>query len=82
MSATRDQINQTIAAIQIVASAIQEVGEVPSGHLYAALMGKLTINDYNYIIDTLKGAGVVEEKYHLLKWIGPARKEASNASGN
>lgn len=56
-----------------VAEAIRELGEVPSGHLYARVMGKMTLENYNAVIDALKGAGLVEETNHILKWVGPAR---------
>jgi hypothetical protein len=61
------------AAVQIVlsvADAIKDLGSVPSGHLYAHLMGQMTLDDYNFIIGTLKEAGVVEETNYLLTWKG------------
>lgn len=57
-----------------VCEAIRELGEVPSGHLYARLMGMLSLEQYTRILDVLKNAGLVkEENSHLLKWIGPLK---------
>ena len=55
--------------IKAVAEAIRDLGSVPSGHLYARLMGQLTLSQYNQIIDTLKKAKLVREDNHLLTWI-------------
>ena len=43
--------------------------EIPSGHLYAMLMGELSLDEYTEIITILKKAGLVEEKHFLLSWI-------------
>lgn len=64
------------AALQIavaVAEAIRDLGEVPNGHLYARLMGRMSLDAYNAIIGALKGAGLVKEESHVLTWIGPAK---------
>lgn len=61
------------AALQIVkavADAIRELGQVPSGELYARLMDKISLADYEFIISTLKSAGVVSESNNLLTWKG------------
>ncbi len=53
--------------------------EVPSGHLYAQVMGKLDLETYNGCMASLKNAQLVEEDAsHMLRWIGPkedAREE-------
>lgn len=56
-----------------VADAIRELQEVPSGHLYAGLMSQIDITLYNKVLDTLKGAKLIEAKGDLLRWIGPAK---------
>ncbi len=76
MSITKEQ---TIAAFEIVAAVgecIQGLGEVPSGELYARLMDKFDIHQYNSIINALKRAKLVEEKGFLLTWVGPKKGEA------
>lgn len=58
-----------IAIVMAMAEAIEQLGEVPSGHLYARLMDKMSIGEYNRIIDILKELGWVSESNHLLKWV-------------
>jgi hypothetical protein len=60
-----------VRILYAVADAIRELGSVPSGVLYAQLMGKIDLQTYERIIDLLKGAGLVKESSHELIWIGP-----------
>jgi hypothetical protein len=39
--------------------------------LYAILCGRIDLPGYEGIIRTLKGAGLVAERAHMLTWIGP-----------
>lgn len=58
-----------------VGECIRELGEVPSGHLYARLMGKLSLESYEAIIRQLVKADLVKRSNaHLLTWIGPVVK--------
>jgi hypothetical protein len=67
------KLNAVLNIIAAVAEAIQALKEVPSGHLYAHLMGQMSLDTYQEIIVILKGRKLVhEEPSHLLKWIGPA----------
>lgn len=59
-----------------IAEAIRKLGTVPSGHLYASLMGHLSLDQYQQIIGRLKRAGLVSESYHELTWIGPAAADS------
>ncbi len=67
---TREAMKAGIQVITAVADAIRELGEVPSGHLYARLMGHLSFDQYESIISILKRTGLVTEQYHLLRWVG------------
>ena len=61
-----------VGLVMALVEAIRELGSVPSGHLYARVMGHLTLEQYTQIVETLKQAGLVrEERSHLLRWIGP-----------
>lgn len=65
---------QEKAAMEIVLAvgqAIKELGSVPSGHLYARLMGNMSLDTYNKVIALLKKVGAVKEEGHLLTYIGP-----------
>lgn len=40
---------------------------IPSGHLYAMLMGRVDLEDYNWMISTMVKAGGITNTGHLLK---------------
>ena len=64
------QVKALLATIQALAEAIRELKEVPSGHLYAQVMGKLSLENYQYCVGILKQAGkVTEDNSNLLSWI-------------
>jgi hypothetical protein len=70
---TNTEVKAAFGILQAVAEAIRELGEVPSGHLYANLMSKLSLAQFEQVLGVLKGAGLVRESNaHLLTWIGPA----------
>ena len=70
MELTKEQ-KAGAAVVLAIADAIRSLKEVPSGHLYAAVMDKVSLNTYNQIIDILIKAGRVRrEPSHLLVWIG------------
>lgn len=71
MSETAEQITAGIRMAAAVGEAIRELGSVPSGHLYARLMGRMSLDTYNKLISLLKQANLVEENNHLLTWVGP-----------
>jgi hypothetical protein len=68
------QVQKVTVLAEILGEAIQGLGEVPNGHLYARVMGKIGIDDYNGAIKSLKDAGLVTETSHLLRWVGHAKK--------
>ena len=60
-----------------VYEAIVEAGEagIPSGHLYAILMGVVDLNTYNILIGTLTKHGFIKNQGHLLTAEAVPRKE-------
>lgn len=58
--------------VDAIVEAIRDARQIPSGHLYAVVMGHLSLNQYTTIINVLKEANLVNESNHLLTWIGPA----------
>ena len=70
MEATAEQKRALVLAVQALADAIRELGSIPSGHLYARLMDKLSLETYQILIGVLKQAGKVKEENFLLTWIG------------
>ena len=68
----RQQARAAVAVAGAVGDAIRELGSVPSGHLYARLMGHLSLEAYESILSTLVQTGLVRrEANHLLVWSGP-----------
>lgn len=70
--ASKDQVKAAFTMVAAVAEAVREAGRIPSGTLYAALMGKVDLAGYEKLVGILKGAGLVEERSHELIWIGPS----------
>ena len=61
-------LNVTLA----VSESIRELGEVPSGTLYAALIGKVNYAGYEAILQTLTNAGLIQVMpSHMIRWVGP-----------
>jgi hypothetical protein len=61
------------AAVRIVsalAEAIRDLGQVPSGHLYASVMGVMNLDQYQPAIGILIKAKLIEDRHHLLVWVG------------
>lgn len=67
---TPNDVKAALGILRAVADAIRELGEVPSGHLYAHLMSKLSLEQYEQIIGVLKQSSLVTESNHLLTWVG------------
>lgn len=75
MTATLAQARAALNIVLALAEAIRELGRVPSGTLYANVMGKLDLATYEAAIRMLKNAGLVKETAHELEWTGPAKGE-------
>ena len=61
---TRRQLNRMLA----VAEAIKSLGSVPSGHLYAQLMDRMELDEYNQIIAALEHVGIIKVTNHLITY--------------
>lgn len=72
MSAASKQVGQAVAVVAAIAETIREVGEIPSGQLYASLMPSgCTFPQYESILGVLKRAGLVSVESHVVRWVGP-----------
>lgn len=69
---TAEQVTAGIRIAAVVGEAIKDLGSVPSGHLYAHLMGHMDLDTYNKCIAVLKQAELVKEENNLLTWVGPS----------
>ena len=65
------QRKAAVNAVLAISEAIRELGSVPSGHLYARVMGHMSLQSYEGIIRILKNAGLVSESANLLIWVEP-----------
>lgn len=69
---TKRQIQAALEVTRAIAETIRELKEVPSGQLYAHVMGSMSLHQYEQIINALVNAGLVERTdSHLLRWIEP-----------
>ena len=82
MSAKDPDQHDVLSAIELVrtvADSICELGEVPSGHLYARVMGVMDPRCFERIVTLLVDAGLVERTpSHLLRWVGPEANPQPN----
>lgn len=65
----KQQISAAIEAIAAIGRVIRDVKRIPSGHLYAQLMGVLSLEKYEAAIAILKKGGLVREESNELIWI-------------
>lgn len=72
MSVTQAQVKASLEVLKAVADVIRELGQVPSGELYARVMGYVTLNQYHSLIACLKRTGLVKESNNLLIWVEPS----------
>ena len=63
---TKEAVRQIVLA---VSDAIKELKGVPSGHLYARLMGFMSLDTYNTIVSVLESAGKIKVKNHFITWM-------------
>ncbi len=73
---TSEQLAGGIRTVAAVAEAIRELGSVPAGELYAAMMpAGITLESFERIVGILTRAALVRESGHVLHWIGPNKGE-------
>jgi hypothetical protein len=66
---TESEIKNAFIFIKTIADSIREAKRIPSGVLYAALMEKISLSEYEKVIAILKKSELIEEKNHELIWI-------------
>lgn len=65
----KQQITAAIEAISAIGRVIRDVKRIPSGHLYAQLMGVLSLEKYESAIGILKKGKLIAEEHNKLIWI-------------
>ena len=81
MPYTPEQVRAALELILAVGDVIRDAKRLPSGELYARLCGKLTLAQYQQIIDRLVECGVVKVVAHELIWIGPPKPQEVAVQG-
>lgn len=75
----RDQAQAAAGALLALAECIRNLGSVPSGDLYARVMGYMSLETYEALIGILVDAGKVRRHpSHLLEWTGPGGSVGEN----
>ena len=61
--------HQFQVSLLVILAAVAESGDdgIPSGHVYAAVMNKIDINEYQDIVSLLVTSNLVTSEYHLLR---------------
>ena len=67
----RQQMDAYIGFIRATADAIRDAKQIPSGTLYAMVMGAMDLQTYNNVLGILKRTKLVTERGYLLTWTGP-----------
>lgn len=73
MATRAEQVKALIDLAGAMFAVIKEATEksalrgIPSGHLYAELMGQMDLDTYNRLIELLKDKGLVVEENYLLR---------------
>lgn len=65
----QQQINTAIEAVASIGRIIRDAKRIPSGHLYAQLIGVLSLDKYESIIAILVKGRLIKVESHELVWI-------------
>src|SRR5690349_13132607 len=69
---TARNMSAALATAAAVAETIRELGEVPEGNLYVAVMAYVDQRGFDLLLGSLTRAGLIERTAgHLVRWIGP-----------
>ena len=66
----REQAEKLVNFMIEIAKAIRDTAGIPNGHLYAQVMGKMSFDQYQDMIETMKRMGLIKEENHLLTYAG------------
>lgn len=67
---SENEIRATVETIRAIADCIRDAGSIPSGNLYALVMGHLSLSQFQSIIGILERSGLVRQSGHVLHWAG------------
>lgn len=83
MKPTAQQIEAYVRALKAIAETIKETPEgAPTGVMYAALMGRMSLETFNNMISRLASMGLIRvDGSHVAHWIGQSSVASSTAEG-
>jgi hypothetical protein len=71
LSTLNDNERAALLRVAALGDTIRELGQVPSGHLYARAMEVMTSEQYEWAINSLVSVKLVRrDPNHMLTWIG------------
>ena len=65
----REQAEKLVNFMIEIAKAIRDAGGIPNGHLYAQVMGKMSFDQYQNMIETMKKMSLIKEENNFLTYI-------------
>jgi hypothetical protein len=68
MTTTKQTVEFAVDILILLGDTIKLAGRIPSGQLYAQVMGCVELASYQAMIDTLKRCELVREENHVLIW--------------
>jgi hypothetical protein len=70
MPVTREQVADALMTMRAVIETVRDAGRVPSGTIYATLMGRMDLPAYETMVALIVGTGLVRLENHELIWVG------------
>ena len=70
MSVTTENIQSALKVMVAAVEAIKDAGQIPSGHLYAAMMGTLSQSSYDAMLRQILRTGLVRQDGDVLIYVG------------
>lgn len=71
MKTSSEQVRAGLEILIAMGRTVRELKRVPSGHLYARLMGSISLDQYNSLIGILVKQNLVKlTPSHELVWVG------------
>lgn len=65
---TKEEVKRALQIVQVLGAAIMEAKTIPSGTLYAGVMAKISLSEYQSAISVMVKAGIITESNYVLTW--------------
>lgn len=70
MVANTEKAQAMIDFLRAFADTIKQAKQIPSGHLYAAVMGSISLETYQRLIDKMVEMKIIRVRNHVIYWTG------------